>query len=318
MDVKRRYFLTAVLTLALLAGCGQGDGAAGASPDPAEADGGVRTSEGAEETLLVACETPAYVTCRIADGAETGDLLLAELDYTLYGGHDGSHDGKSVYRLTVGDNIPVYLDGEEASAADLRDGMPVEIAFNGAVAETFPAQLGEVYSLSACSVGTRQSPGGSFYDLCGFYLRVLDDLWNVDSGLNSRISTAGLDLSRVPGDLLDSEKAAIAWRFGELHDVEVVTGTFDELAEQGCFTQVASGKAPEGGENPIYEWEDGCLFSIMANNDHEGEMYSLPVLFFDAQKWRSGTGAYYFCGCSAVWPESGTWSGYTVGSEAIS
>ena len=39
---------------------------------------------------------------------------------------------------------------------------------------------------------------------------------------------------------------------------------------------------------------------------------------FDAQKWRSPLGAYYFGDCSALWPELGSWSGYKVGHEAIS
>ena len=48
-------------------------------------------------------------------------------------------------------------------------------------------------------------------------------------------------------------------------------------------------------------------------------MYAgLPVLFFDAEKWRSSLGAYCFYDCSAVWPEMGTWSGYQIGSEMIS
>ena len=50
----------------------------------------------------------------------------------------------------------------------------------------------------------------------------------------------------------------------------------------------------------------------------EGEACSLPTLRFHAEKWRSGTGAYVFYGCSAVWPELGTWSGYSVESHMIS
>ena len=38
---------------------------------------------------------------------------------------------------------------------------------------------------------------------------------------------------------------------------------------------------------------------------------------FDAQKWRSGLGAYYFGQCTAQKNADGKWS-YTVGQEAIS
>ena len=301
--MKRIRWAVLALCLALLAGCAAG------TADP----------ESATTLNLEQCEAPVWVTCRIVDGAEEGTLLLAELDQPLADGPAESlHDGKSVYRLTVGESVAVYLDGEPAAAADLRDGMPVEISFNGAVAETFPAQLGEVYELHAYSIGTPQSPGGSLYDLCGLYLKVLDDLWERDKGLNEDISVAGLDLSQVPGELLESEKAALAWRFGEMHGVEVVSATFDELKEQGYLTEVELPSDTPSDRPALYEWQDGCLFSITPNTGHEGEVYSLPVLFFNAEKWRTPLGAYMFLDCSAGWAELGAWSTYSIGSEAIS
>lgn len=263
---------------------------------------------------LAADEEPTVLTCRVVDGAEDGNLLLAELDEGLYG-------GTGVYRLNVKD-VPVTLDGEAAEPSVLEDGMAVDVAFNGHVLESFPAQLGEVYSVSAWSRGRGRNGGGTMFDLCGLYLQVLDDLWQKDPGLNDGITLAGLDLSQAPGDLTESEKAALAWRFGELHGVEVVTGTFDELKEQGYFTASAiSTPAPEEGEDYSrlwYQWEDGYLFSITPNEDHEGGLYSLPAVFFNAEKWRSPLGAYCFYDCSAGWPESGTWTGYHVGGEMIS
>lgn len=279
-------------------------------------------------------EEPAWVSCRIVDGAKEGELLLAELDHELTPHEDSCHDGKSVYRLSLGglrceetvqpdgtvlaagminNGVSIYLDGEPARSSDLRDGMNVEISFNGVVLESFPAQLGEAYELHAYSIGTPQCPGGSLYDLCGLYLQVLDDLWEKDPGLNSGIDLAGLDLSGAPGGLMESEKAALGWRFGETHGVEAVQGTYEELAEEGYFTSVS-----DDPERPLYQWENGCLFSITAAGGHEEEVYSLPVLFFNVEKWRSPLGGYYLSDCSAAWPEFGTWSGYTVGSEAIS
>lgn len=322
-----------LLCLSLLAGCAP-------APEPSPA---AETPPGDVLTTICATdapdlsqdEAPDWVSCRIVDGAEEGELLLAELDYPLNDRELYRHDGKSIYRLSlngfrceetvqpdgtvlaatmINNGISVYLDGEPAQPADLQDGMSVEISFNGTVMETFPAQLGEVYELHAYSIGTPQCPGGGYFDLCGLYLQVLDDLWNTDPGLNAGVSIAGLDLTETPGGLLESEKSALARRFGELHGVEVVEGTFDQLAEEGYFTQVSSDP-----ERPLYQWEDGCLFSIETNHDHDGEVYAgLPVLFFDAQKWCSPLGAYYFGDCSAVWPEAGTWSGYKVGREAIS
>lgn len=311
----KKHFVsfTLCLTLALLTACGV----------PAPAGTAAPPAEDPPAPSLAEDETPAYLTCRIADGAESGVLLLAALDAPLYGRHDSPlNDGKCVYRLTVTEETAVYLDGQPASAADLADGMPLEIAFNGGVLETFPAQLGQITSISAYSTGARQNPGGTFCDLCGLYLQVLDDLWQKDPALNENITMVSLDLSQAPGELLESEKAALVWRFGELHGVEALALTFEELKEQGYLTaSPLSTPAPEEGQDLSQlwtQWDDGCLFTITPNKDHEEEAYSLPVLFFNAEKWRTPLGAYCLYDCSALWPETGTWSGYTVGGEMIS
>nr|WP_325180907.1 hypothetical protein [uncultured Oscillibacter sp.] len=278
--------------------------------DPARTEAPVTAADPADvPPSLAEDEEPTILTCRIVDGAEDGNLLLAELGDGLYG-------GTGVYRLN-GKDVAVTLDGEAAEPSALEDGMVVEVAFNGSVLESFPAQFGEVYQIAGYSIGSEKNPAGTCYDLCGLYLQVLDDLWEKDKGLNENISLAGLDLSNAPGELTESEKAALAWRFGEMHGVEVVQGTFQELKEQGYLTSEPLGDgAPEGAA--FVHWEDGCLFSITPSEDHEGESYSLPTLFFNAAKWRSSLGAYGFYDCSAMWPQGGTWNGYQIGSEMIS
>lgn len=254
-------------------------------------------------------EEPTVLTCRVVDGAEDGNLLLAELDEGLYG-------GTGVYRLNVKD-VPVTLDGEAAEPSVLEDGMAVDVAFNGHVLESFPAQLGEVYSVSAWSRGRGRNGGGTMFDLCGLYLQVLDDLWEKDKGLNENVSQIALDLSQAPGELTEGEKLALVHRFGELHGVVAFAATFEELKEQGYLASEPLGNgAPEGAA--FLHWEDGCLFSITPSEDHEGENYSLPTLFFNAEKWRSSLGAYSFYDCFAGWGQVSTWNGYQIGSEMIS
>ena len=279
-----RILLSTGLCLGLLAGCG---GGAGTSDD-----GSVTT------------ELPEYptLTCRIVDGAEDGDLLLAELN------------GDGVYRIGVTEDTPVTLDGESASANHLEDGMPITITYDGLVQETYPAGLGEIYGIAAYSLGTEENPAGGYYDLCGLYLQVLEDLWNADSGLNGGVEVLGLDLSQAPGGLTESEQAALAWRFGELHGAQVVTGTYEELVDQGYIT----GEPLGDGSTEFMEWKNGILFSITGSENQSGAAYSLPALSFDAEKWRSGLGAYWFNDCFCLWPESGSWSTYSVGSEMIS
>lgn len=191
--------------------------------------------------------------------------------------------------------------------------MVVEVSNNGTVEETFPARLGQVYGLSAWSLGTERNPAGGYYDLCGRYLQVLEGLWNVDSGLSEGITELGVDLSGAPGDLTEGKKAAVAYAFGTAHGIIPIMDAWEGLAEQGYLT---GGELGEG--KTLYTWENGCHFSIQARTEGREGAYSLPALFFDAEKHRGPLGAYSFYDCSAVWPESGTWTGYTVGAELIS
>ncbi len=301
---KRVFILTLCL---LLTACAP---AAETPESPARTEGPAAPADPAGvPPSLAEDEEPTVLTCRVVDGAEDGNLLLAELDEGLYG-------GTGVYRLNVKD-VPVTLDGEAAEPSVLEDGMAVDVAFNGTVLESFPAQLGEVYSVSAWSRGRGRNGGGTMFDLCGLYLQVLDDLWEKDKGLNENVSQIALDLSQAPGELTEGEKLALVHRFGELHGVEAFAATFEELKEQGYLTSEPLGDgAPEGAA--FVRWEDGCLFSITPSEDHEGESYSLPTLFFNAEKWRSSLGAYGFYDCFAGWGQVSTWNGYQIGSEMIS
>jgi hypothetical protein len=248
---------------------------------------------------------PAAVTmlCRVvaADGGDGSQLLLAKAD-------GGSGD---VYALNAagllqsgGRAVDLTEPGAYQSLPnETLEGAWVEIAFSGDIMESYPAQLGGVVTVTVLPDG--------FDDRCRLYLDVLNDLWEVDSGLNSDGMTyAGVDLSQT--SLSGSEQAAVAWAFAQEHGTELVQGTYEELAEQGYFTA----EPLEGSDAKFWHWADGCLFSIR-EKPMEGA-YSLVPVTFDAQKWRSGTGAYYFVDCTALQSANGVWSGYTVGSQAIS
>ena len=89
-------------------------------------------AETAEETPGQAAapeEAAARLEARIADGAETGELLLA--------GEDGR-----LYALSVRET-PVTLDGSEAAGTDLRDGMRVTVCHSGSIQEPIPPGLGQ-------------------------------------------------------------------------------------------------------------------------------------------------------------------------------
>ena len=129
-------------------------------------------------------------------------------------------------------------------------------------------------------------------DVCELYLQVLADLWNVDPGLNDGISQIGIDLSEL-SNLTEPEK------FASKHNLPFIAGTWEELCDQGYIDR-----------DDLY-WEDGLFFSIKTTKT------TSKLTVFDAQKWRSGKGAYFFGQCTAKKSKDGTWS-YTVGQEAIS
>lgn len=329
---KEIRFALGLVCLLMMTACGRGedgktvtDGGQGAdaqeSGQPADASasgegeemvtGADAGQEGPEETDGEADAQTYKIRLRIVDGAESGSLVLA-----------GEGSGQ-VYTLTLhsaslaekaeGDGsrpaTAVFLDGQPADFTALEDGMMVEVSFDGTIEETFPAQFGGVESVSAYSLGTEQNPGGGLYDLCGLYLQVLNDLWDKDEGLNGNISWVSVDLSQAPGGLTKGEQDAVAWIFGCERHVDSLTLTFEELQEQGYLTEAEAGSG-------LWQWEDGVLFSITSSLGEE--VYSLPVVRFDAKKWRSPRGAYFLMDCTAVWPEMGTWSSYEIGGEGIS
>ena len=261
--------------------------------------------------LFCGCEREQEVTSlRIVDGAATGQLVLA-----------GERES-DVYTLDMKD-IKVFLDGKKADVSALEDGMMAEIVHSGWIQTTYPGQFSDVYEVRVYSLGSEKNPGGSYYDVCGLYLQVLEDLWNADPGLNSEIQYISVDLTDAPGNLTDGEKAAIAWIFGGKHGVQALTLSSEELKEQGYFTEIVytgTGLPMSSDDNrpKAYLWEDGVLFTIIDNMGQDAVSYSLPVVKFNAWKWRTPLGAYYFHNCSAVWSQIGTWGTYNIEYEMIS
>ncbi len=136
-----------------------------------------------------------------------------------------------------------------------------------------------------------------FDDLCALYLQVLEDLWATDPALNGGVAQLGLDLSQTR--LSPAEQGAVGVALSWQRDCPVLTGTWEALADQGYI------------DRERVEWDDGLFLSLAEENPS-------GALTFTAQKWRSGTGAYWFTHCTARQNPSGHWDGYTVGGEAIS
>ena len=293
----KRLF-AAILCLCLLAGCGRTD-STGNTCRTAEAPGESMVSDtmggsgekavSAGETFRIIQEQPENLLLAKTDGnsADVYTLSLRDVELTL--------DGNAFDRNEPG-AYQSFPDGTLTGAL-------VEVAYD-LVLETYPGQLAEVTAVNIRSDG--------FDDRCALYLRVLNDLWAVDEGLNSDITMLSVDLSQT--GLSDSEQAAVAWAFGGEHGIsQVLSLNYEQLAAEGYLT----GADPDSDGIPC--WEDGCLFTITEQETGDNELNGARnTVTFDAQKWRSALGAYFFTDCTAEQALDGHWSDYTVGSEAIS
>lgn len=242
----------------------------------------------------------------LVDGVGTETLWLA-----------GEEAGE-VFTLNTAE-LPVFLDEEKADPSALLDGQTLEVTFDG-IRESFPQQLDGVKSVKAWSIGQPQQPSGTYFDLCGLYLQVLEDLWNTDEALNENAQYICVDLSQAPGNLTKGQQAAMAEIFAQKHGAKALSLTFKELGEEGYLGE---GQASKDG-SPLYldGFSDGLFFSISPAAGREP--FSLrPGVFFRAQKYKGPMAADFCEDCSAFWPKNGSWadkapSGYTVGAYGIS
>ncbi len=236
-----------------------------------------------ETTAMAAEPQGEALRLRIVDGAGTNTLVLA------------GENGGDVYTVSA-DEMTVYLNGKAAQPAELENGMALTAEEGYELLETWPAQFAGV------TFRAEDKGKDGWGDLCGLYLAVLEDLWNNDEGLNSGIAYISVDLDDAPGALTDGEKAAVAWIFAGRHDAQSLTFSFEELKQNGCVN-----------EAELY-WKDGVLFSVKAT---ENARQSEKKITFDAQKWRSGTGAIFFNECTARRGKGASWESYEPGGFAI-
>ena len=297
--MKRSLSLLLILSLlcALLAGC------AGTACPPASGGGDQEPSpKGA----------PATARCRVVSVSENNVLLLADVD---------SERG-DIYTLDAGE---LSLEHDQAELGELLDdgqlavGALVEVAFGGDILESYPALFGGVERITVLP--------DEFDDRCALYLRVLNDLWDKDEGLNSSgVEYISVDLAAT--SLTPAERSAVAWTFAQSHSAEPLELNYEQLCEEGYISGLE-------GENIFPAWENGVLFTITETDDpvtfnlpslsEGGEEPSMSqfniknTVSFDASKWRTALGAYGFSKCVAVQNNDGVWGDYRInGPEWIS
>ena len=291
--MKRSLSLLLALALlcALLAGC------AGKAACPPASDGG-------DQEPLPKTEG-AVARCRVVAVSEGNTLLLADVEsergdiYTL----DAS--GASLYREPT-ERGELLADGQLAAGA------LVEVAFGGDILESYPALFGGVERITVLP--------DEFDDRCALYLRVLNDLWGKDEGLNSSgVEYISVDLSATSLSPRRAQRGGVA--FARSHSAEPLELNYEQLCEEGYHQR-------SGGREHLPAWENGVLFTITETDDpvtfnlpslsEGGEEPSMSqfniknTVSFDASKWRTALGAYGFSKCVAVQNNDGVWGDYRI------
>ncbi len=233
-------------------------------------------------------EPDSYVLiCRVV-AEEDGYLVLADTE-----------SAAGVYTLTTRD-IPVVWDEGAVSSREkeIAEGSLVVITYGGEYAESWPMQPGGVTEIRVLGYG--------FDDMCQMYLEVLEDLWEEDEGLNGDITAVSVDLAGT--SLSPSEQAAVRWLFEQECRVPALDLSMEELDAKGYLTHE---------ENGFTHWKDGVYMAI-TEEVLEGTYNGMVPVKFDAWKWRSSLGAYFFSDCTSARNGMGAWSDYQVGAHMIS
>lgn len=176
-----------------------------------------------------------------------------------------SIESSSSDRISIATGAAEIID-EQGNVIDigmLKPADRIKVSYNGLIAESYPAQI----------TADKIELIGHNYIIDGF-LALIDDIYQEDSGLNGNITMIAFDTSEWT-ILSNIETEIILALAKEKYELEVVVGTFDELAEQGFIDK-----------DNLY-FEDGILMTIKdieINNDMDKIECSI-------EKWRSGLGA---------------------------
>ncbi len=191
-----------------------------------------------------------------------------------------SNEYKSSDKISVHTNNTKFYDkeGNEITIDDLKVGDGISIVYNGAIMESYPAQIG------AISITLTEDK-----ELLEVYKAVIDDIYQEDSGLNSDISVIALDLEDLK-DLSEEELMRLVEMVKESYSIDVMKTTYKELIEQGLVD-----------EDKLY-FEKGILIKIIEPKYDRDKM----LLTYGIEKWRSGLGAIGSNEASAQY-ENGKW-----------
>lgn len=223
-------------------------------------------------------DAPGYST-----GGTRYEILEVKDTYILVADPEKEY---GLYTVSYG---PLLEDekGGKIEISDLKQGMIVELFWNGMVQETYPAQFSFDKLRLTGETGSREFT---------LYTKIMKELAGKDPGLNEGISESYFDFTGVTS-LTAAEKEGLAYLSGGYYGVWGRQATAEELTAEGLMDR----------EKGI---ENGILITLEELSTNGNKVKC------NATKYRSGTGAYYLNDITAQYSD-GEWT-YTIGSEAIS
>lgn len=251
--MKRRWrVFRIILLIAIIAlGCSPQENLKVSSKPMVSSEPGVSIEENISE------EPQQGITFR-AEVLDTENGLLVAPD-------EDSNEFLSSDRMMVhmGNAGLVGKDGTAITGEQLKFGDIVLISYNGTIAESYPAQI------TAIKVEVIDHD-----ELTEGYLKLIDDIYQEDEGLNGDIEMIALDTT----DWIEADrvrKSLIFEKVKSAYGYEVIEGTHDELVEQGLIE-----------EDGLY-FPKGILIKI-SNMKYHTEKHTITCAI---SKWRSGLGA---------------------------
>ena len=279
-----KQLFAAILCLCLLAGCGRTDSTGNTCRAEDEPTVGAEKAEPIGESFRIIQEKPDWLLLAKEEGdsAEVYTLSLSDTELTL--------DGEVFERNEPG-AYQRFPDGTLTGAL-------VEVAYD-LVLETYPSEQAAVAWVF-----------GGMHDISETMTMSYEEL-----AAEGYLSDTASEVDGIPH-----------WKDGCLFTITEQNGQDSIHVEQDSKNITGADPLPRTEEEsgaacqlPPAEAEQGQSDFCQPVKTEGGEPDALQnTVTFDAQKWRSALGAYFFADCTASRDAQGHWGDYTVGAAAIS
>ncbi len=191
-------------------------------------------------------------------------LVLSSDANLLVSPDKDSEEYKSSDQISVGiGDASIYnKDGEKSELKEIQTGDIIEIAYNGIIMESYPAQI------TADRIDVKDTR------LMDGYQALIEDIYSEDEGLNSNIEMVVIDTTTLE-ELSGLEKEKLLGNLKAAFGLEVREGTYDQLVKEGLI------------DDKVLYFEKGILIKITEPSHND----QITEITCGISKWKGGLGA---------------------------